>query len=466
MRADGDAGTPLPSDGKVAPRRATTADPGVGLAVTARNSAGVIPRRGVPDGVTSEPVKLIHTADLHLDSPLRSLALRDERLGSEVRTATRAALSRMVDVALEEGVRALLIAGDLFDGQVRSARTAAFLIGEFERLRAAGVDVFYIKGNHDVENPAAGAFDLPANVHVFDGRGGSVHLEGTDIRIHGVSFRERHAPESLLPRFGPPVPDAVNIGMLHTSLAGAPGHDSYAPCSVADLARHGFDYWALGHVHARAVHSEAPWVVMPGMPQGRDIGEPGPKSATLLTVADGRIAIDEVRTSAVEFRRSACDVSEAADDDAVRARLRAHLAAEAADIRSDAAILRLALVGATPRAWALRRDGDLWREIAEGLAEETGRLWIERLDLEARLPDGSGAAGGPVGELEELMAEIRGETGFREEARAEVEKAVAQLPPERRRALAGDADALSALAEELAEGGAAALIARMRGAGR
>ena len=45
----------------------------------------------------------------------------------------------------------------------------------------------------------------------------------------------------------------MNIGLMHTSLAGAPGHDLYAPCTLADLAASGFDYWALGHIHSASV---------------------------------------------------------------------------------------------------------------------------------------------------------------------------------------------------------------------
>lgn len=406
-------------------------------------------------------VKLLHTADLHLDSPLRSLALRDETLRGRVDTASRRALTRMVDVALAEGVRAVLIAGDLFDGAERSARTAAFLLSEFDRLNAADIQVFCIRGNHDVENPVSGAIEMPGNVHVFDGRGGHVPLDGTDIHIHGVSFRDRHAPDSLLPKFAAPVPGAVNIGMLHTSLSGASGHDPYAPCTVAELCAHGFDYWALGHVHKRQVHAEAPFVVMPGIPQGRDIGEDGPKSATLITVENGALSIDEISTSAVEFRRSTLDIAEA-DDETLRARLRDHLRVEAAANVSDAAILRLRLTGDAAAAWTLRRDLDIWREAADRLAEDTGVLWIERLEIAEGTADHGGSDA--VSELARMMAEIRAEPGFAAAAIEELDQVLALLPAERRRALAGDADALQALADRVAEAGAEDVAARMRGA--
>ena len=76
------------------------------------------------------PFRFVHTADLHLDSPLRSLALRNAELAELVRNATRNALVRIVDLCLTEGVDALLIAGDLYDGSQTSMNTALFLAGD------------------------------------------------------------------------------------------------------------------------------------------------------------------------------------------------------------------------------------------------------------------------------------------------------------------------------------------------
>jgi len=418
-------------------------------------------------------IKILHTADLHLDSPLKSLALRDEALRDTVQLATRTALARLVQYGIDEGVSALLIAGDLFDGKERSAKTAAFLIAQLERLRAAGIAVFYIKGNHDAENPAAGAFDLPANTHVFDGRGGKVQLEGTDIWIHGVSFRDKHAPESLLPKYAGPVEGAVNIGMMHTSLAGAAGHDPYAPCTPGDLAAHGFDYWALGHVHSRAVHGTDPWIVMPGTPQGRDIGEAGQKSATLLRIEgtglegsglDGSgIAIEEVLVGPVAFHHSTCDLTrvELAD---LRATLAAHLRAEAAASKSDATILRLHLTGQSALAWQLRRDADVWTETIHELARDTGCLWVEAVRIDVSEPPQTAASPNAVTELAQIMRAIRAEEGFATQARAELDEMIALLPPERRQALAPDEAGTAALLDEITDQAAQAMLARMKGA--
>jgi len=106
-------------------------------------------------------VRILHTADIHLDSPLKSLAMRDESLGEAVEAATRAAFEQIIDTAIDEQATALLVAGDLFDGRQRSARTAVFLTRQFDRLQESNIRVFYIKGNHDAENPLSGAIDLP-----------------------------------------------------------------------------------------------------------------------------------------------------------------------------------------------------------------------------------------------------------------------------------------------------------------
>ncbi|ABF62465.1 metallophosphoesterase (plasmid) [Ruegeria sp. TM1040] len=407
-------------------------------------------------------IKILHTADVHLDSPLRSLALRNAGLRETVAAASRAAFSQMIDRALSEEVAAILISGDLFDGRERTARTGAFLLAELDRLAEAGIQVYYIKGNHDAENPITGTLDLPQHVHVFDARGGK-HQLSEDVWIHGVSFAESHAPESLLPRFKAPVAGAVNIAMLHSSLAGAAGHDVYAPCSVSDLAAMGFDYWALGHIHKRQIHAEAPWVVMPGIPQGRDIGEAGPKSATLLTIEQGQIALSEVPTSVVEFVETELDVTGAANDEALRATLKAHLSVLSAALVAPTGVVRLTLKGAPARHWQILRDRDVWTEQVHVLAQTCGDLWIDKLIFDLA-PEAAQDTSGASDELAATMATICGEPGFQEHARQYVETVLQDLPATLRERLIADEAARDALVARLTQAGADRVLAQMKGA--
>jgi len=111
--------------------------------------------------------RFVHTADLHLDSPLISLALRDPDLAAEVGVASRTALTRIVDLCLAEGVEALLIAGDLWDGSQTSAKTPRFLKQELARLSDAGIRSFILRGNHDAASKISRELEPPPLCQVF-----------------------------------------------------------------------------------------------------------------------------------------------------------------------------------------------------------------------------------------------------------------------------------------------------------
>ena len=81
------------------------------------------------------------------------------------------------------------------------------------------------------------------------------------------------------------MPGKLNIGLLHTAVGDDSMHSNYAPCTVEQLADHGYDYWALGHIHLRGeLHGHPSWIVFPGNLQGRHINEEGEKGATLVRV--------------------------------------------------------------------------------------------------------------------------------------------------------------------------------------
>ncbi len=347
--------------------------------------------------------RFLHTADVHLDSPLRTLALRDESLSAHIRGATRRAFLAIVDACLDRRLDALVIAGDLYDRDLEDMSTALFFGRQMRRLAEADIRVFVIRGNHDAESVLTRALSLPGNVHVFSAKGETVRLDEAGIAIHGVSFASAHMPESLVPRFPPPAAGFVNIGLLHTSLTGAEGHDVYAPCSLADLRAHGYDYWALGHVHRRAIHAEEPWVVMPGIPQGRDIGEAGPKSATLVTIADdGAISVERLPTAVAEFVRVKADLGGVQTADDAAARMEAALAAARQTIEAPWLVARLTLTGDTPLAGPLRRDDDLALAEARQAAEVVGQTLIDKLEFAFGAISRPG--GGPLAELEALMS--------------------------------------------------------------
>src|SRR5262249_3429109 len=137
---------------------------------------------------------------------------------------------------------------------------------------------------------------LPENVRELSvKKPETILFEDLGVAVHGQGFANRAVTEDLAASYPPARAGLVNVGVLHTSVDGREGHDAYAPTTLETLRSKGYDYWALGHVHKREVLSEDPWVVFPGNLQGRHAKETGPKGATLVTIASGRIAAVEHR---------------------------------------------------------------------------------------------------------------------------------------------------------------------------
>lgn len=417
------------------------------------------------------PFRFVHAADIHLDSPLRTLAMRDPDLADLIGTATRRAFASIVDLCLKEGVDALLLSGDLYDGDQTSMKTERFLASQLHRLHQSGIATYVIRGNHDALSRLTAQLTLPESVRVFGGRADVIEIEAVGgrprVAVHGLSFKEPQAPESLLPRYRRPVPDAVNVGLMHTSLGGAEGHDPYAPCSEADLRAAGFRFWGLGHVHRRAVTGGACTIVMPGMPQGRDVGESGPKSVTLVTVLDdASITLEERLTSVAQFERVTVDLQGCLGWPEIVAAIADALRATRGGTPSEHLVARLRLVGDTPLAWRLRRDADLLRAEAETQAGLVGKTWIDKVEMMAREPGSAPSAddGGAVAELRRVIGtDVLGSEAFRAEADAIARDLLAQLPPECRDDLGSDGRASASVLAELCREGAEDVIARMLG---
>ncbi|MER8434216.1 metallophosphoesterase family protein [Mesorhizobium caraganae] len=410
--------------------------------------------------------RFVHTADIHLDSPLRSLALRNPELGELIGNATRRAFVNVVDLCLSEQVDALLLAGDLYDGDQTSMKTARFLAEQIRRLDQAGIRVFIIRGNHDALSKITRELTYPETVKVYGGRAEAISIDlgdrATPVVIHGLSFAQAQCPESLVGKFKTRVDGAVNIALLHTSLAGTPGHDSYAPCNVSDLEAAEFDYWALGHIHKRFVSTGRCTIVMPGMPQGRDINESGPKSVSLVTIADDRtVHVEEKFTGIAQFERVVVDLSgiENWRDMATAATRKLEAAREAAS--SEHLVIRLSFTGPTALAWQLRHDADLVKTQAEDRASVIGRTWIEKIEMQCtNLVSGDSVAGDPLVELRALVGSEIIDSEFYDTALIEIgEELRGHLPPESRSILGADQEEFRATLRLLAREGVEDVLA-------
>ena len=381
----------------------------------------------------------VHAADLHLDSPLRGLP-EDSAHAAAIRSASRRALARLIDETIARKALFLIVAGDIWDGDWQDLRTGNFFIGQMRRLRDSGIDAFIVLGNHDLH----GAWQrqlrdtVPDNVTIFSSaQSETITREycGLKVAVHGQSYDRDNQSRNLALDY--PRCEAaadLNIGILHTSLAGhSGGHEKYAPCSLDDLRGKGYDYWALGHVHQRKTATapgEAP-IAYAGVLQGRQIRESGPKGAYLVSCsfAAGRADVCLSQLDVADVVWSEVDVDVAGLESreevfgAVEDRLRGlddgsgHVACHA---------LRIVLRNAGPVAAGLGFNLDELRDLLSAKATAvSGKLFVGKVAVEA--------ASGPVevaGGLLGCLHEVAGDERFRATLADDIDAILQQIPAE------------------------------------
>lgn len=372
-------------------------------------------------------MKVFHAADIHLDSPLRGLSLYEDAPIADLRSATRRAFDNLIDATIDEGVDLLVLAGDVFDGDWLHYSSGAHFVRQLLRLRDAGVRVVSVAGNHDAASRITKSLRLPDNVKVLGtGEPETWRDEDLGVAVHGQSYAEPAVTVDLCAGYPAPVAGLVNIGVLHTSADGRPGHERYAPCTIESLVNRGYDYFALGHVHAREVLSLDPPVVFSGVLQGRGLRETGPNGATLIEFGDGHVVhehrvLDVVRWEVVEVNAAGC-----ADRDEVCGRVASAIrdAADAAGGRLLAA--QVAIIGATDAHGQLLVDRErLHHEVALAAAQGAGaQVWVQGTVVQTSSPHPRVAAGDDA--VGELIAELEEIMGSRESI-AEVGKVLGSL---------------------------------------
>ena len=308
----------------------------------------------------------LHAADLHLDSPLRGL---DPSAPAErIRGATREALANLVSYAIEEKVAFVLLAGDLYDSRMYDWHTGQFLVQQLGRLLREGIEIVAIAGNHDPLQSLVRRLPVPGMMDCAEPA--TRLLDNAPVAVHGQSYAIEKTTDDLSRLYPAPVQDRFNVGLLHTA-CGQGGHENYAPCTAADLARRGYDYWALGHVHGRIELARDPWIVFPGNLQGRHVKEEGAKGASLVMVENGAVrSVEHVAFDVLRWRRLAVNATGAAGLDEVLNRVRLQLGNALLEAEGRFLAVRILLTGACPAHAELARSPEATREAVRGLGAE------------------------------------------------------------------------------------------------
>lgn len=400
--------------------------------------------------------RFIHAADIHLDSPLRGLSAYAGAPVEDMRSATRRALENLTTLAIDEQVDFVVIAGDLYDGNWSDFQTGLYFNAQMARLGRAGIRIIVVRGNHDAASVITRSLPRQDHVTVLSAKHPeSVAVDGHDVVIHGQSFANKAVTHDLAAHYPSPTSDCFNIGLLHTALTGRPDHDNYAPCRVEQLVSHGYQYWALGHVHTREVVSDhGPHIVFPGNLQGRSIRETGAKGATLVTVRDGHVAelehrpVDVLRWALVPAEVSASDEL---DDALAVLRGKLEMAYDAADGRTLA--VRVRFTGVSPAHGDLVRDREAVRDMVRSVASDVGEgLWVEKVDVGTRPVLDRDALRGRDDAIGELLTTLDEVAGDPEQGRAllgGISPLIERLPAEMREGLPDLGDVLAEIEDML-----------------
>lgn len=316
-------------------------------------------------------MKFIHFADAHLDSPFRGLSFLPFEEFNHIYQAADQSLKRIVDLALAEKVDLVLIAGDTFDSSQPSPRAQLFFAEQVKRLTDAQIQVVMIFGNHDhmkqedlLVSPSP-YFKLLGNNETVEQATFTTDA-GFNYDVIGFSYLNNHITEDKIPEF-PAKGKNYTFGLMHAQEKSATASQNvYAPFTVDELQNLNYDYFALGHIHARNNLSSTPWIVYPGNIQGRHINEMGAKGCYLGEIDEnsGKTTIDFKETGPILWQGTKINLEGAISKADLQAKIIAKLES------GQKTYFSLTIAGAqylSTEERDLVQDPDFWQTISQSL---------------------------------------------------------------------------------------------------
>jgi DNA repair exonuclease SbcCD nuclease subunit len=286
-------------------------------------------------------MRILHFSDLHLDRSFAALGMASSEAAKR-REELRAALRRIVDLAIERDVDVLTVGGDLYEHDRVTRDTANFMREQFARV--APRPVLIAPGNHDpyVPDGLYWRLEWPENVHIFESMSWDSVQVG-DVAVWGVGHRGLAIRDNLLGQLRIDRP-GTHIALFHGSdMSSVPeGKDAHCPFDRADVERCGADFVLLGHYHEMRLRPDgAPRYGYPGSPEPLSFGEEGPHYVFVVNASPGRVDVEPIQINEVAYQTKTVDVTGLASSDSVREAI----AALGGDDLVSGAITRVLLAG-------------------------------------------------------------------------------------------------------------------------
>ncbi|SIN87211.1 metallophosphoesterase family protein [Halodesulfovibrio marinisediminis] len=338
----------------------------------------------------------IHAADLHLDAAFKGVANVSPRLAGVLQSSTFEALERLTQLACSERPLFVVLVGDIYNQEDQSLKARFALLDACKRMRDVGVRVFIVHGNHDPLQETERSFSFPENVHVFGTDGvEQVRIEDAEGElvtvVHGVSHGKHNERRKLARLYSRTEDEVVQVAVLHCTVDSVAASEQYAPASVADFAKSGIEYWALGHIHEQQVVSREPFVAYSGNIQGLHINEQGERGCLMVTVADGQISTEHYTLGVIQWKIEKVDISAVEKLDMLEEVVESRLEDLVQQLPENCkgVIVRLVLEGRSVLDGELRKNGavkEFADRIREGQMENNPFVWLKDIELACK-PD-------------------------------------------------------------------------------
>ncbi len=255
-------------------------------------------------------MKLLHTADLHLDSECTAHFTKEQ--AKQRRNELLHTFTRLVDYAADVHAAAILISGDLFDKKTVS-KTAANTVYQAVKQHP-GILFFYLRGNHDAKGFLELFDELPGNLKLFTEEWRSYPIGDGSVVVTGVEVSKYHPEiyDALALQ-----PEKINLVMMHGQEVPGGGKNDAEVIRLKELRNRNIDYLALGHVHGyKKAELDARGVyVYPGCPEGRGFDECGEKGFVLIDIDETDRSVDSyfVPFAAKQLYSVETDISDTGD---------------------------------------------------------------------------------------------------------------------------------------------------------
>ena len=252
-------------------------------------------------------VKIVHTADLHFDTPFNEVDDKQRAINKE---ELKEVFKNIINFCKEKQVDILLLAGDIFDNLTLNRETIYFLENVFNNIKETRV--FISPGNHDPYNNNSfyKLIKWPENVYIFKDKLEKVYIKELETNVWGAAFNEKYVRESLIRGFSQNNKE-INIMAIHGEISSSSEGNEYNPITLKDIKESGMDYIALGHRHnfSGVLKEGNTFYSYSGCPQGRGFDETGDKGIIYGYVSKGAVELSFMKTCKRNYEEVYVDIS-------------------------------------------------------------------------------------------------------------------------------------------------------------